>query len=190
MKHEFVTGFSGRKWPQVQSELAEFIALLQAEGVRSYLEIGCLYGDTFHAVGMALPEGARLVAVDLPGWKHGQPIGRHPHSGEYLKRAGADLSRRGRKVDVLLGDSHDVEVVNAVAALGPFDAVLIDGDHTPEGCAEDWRDYGPLGRIVAFHDIAGIPAVRSVFETARQNRLWREIVAGEPKGGIGIVWNT
>ena len=40
-------GFSGRHWPQTREEVEAFVALLVAEGVTSYLEIGCRYGDTF-----------------------------------------------------------------------------------------------------------------------------------------------
>jgi hypothetical protein len=30
---------------------------------------------------------------------------------------------------------------------------MIDGDHSYEGVRQDWLDYGPLGKMVAFHDI-------------------------------------
>lgn len=190
MKPDRAIGFSGRKWPQNQSELAEFVDLLKAERVRSYLEIGALHGDTFHHIGMALPEGSRLVGVDLPGWKHGQPIGKHKDSADYLCEAVSELNVRDRVAHVIIGDSHAAGVVEDVRRLAPFDAVLIDGDHTPEGCLADWRNYGTRGRLIAFHDITGIPAVRKVFHEAREGREWREIVSGTSnKGGFGIVWN-
>lgn len=190
MKPDRAIGFSGRKWPQNQSELAEFVDLLKAERVRSYLEIGALHGDTFHHVGMALPEGSRLVAVDLPGWKHGQPIGKHKDSAIALNAAINDLRRHGRDAHAFIGDSHAAGVVEDVRIFSPFDAVLVDGDHTDLGCRADWENYGPMARIIAFHDITGIPAVRKVFHEAREGKQWREIVSGmSNKGGFGIVWN-
>src|SRR5688572_2785031 len=119
-------GFSGKRWPQYQEEIDAFIALLQGEGVRSYLEIGCRYGDTFHAVGKALPKGSRLVAVDLPDTNRGKPIGKYGDSESYLRRAGKDLNS-DHDVHVFIGNSQAPEVVAAVAALGPYDAVMIDG---------------------------------------------------------------
>ena len=38
---------------------------------------------------------------------------------------------------------------------GPFDAILIDGDHSLAGVSKDWQLYGELAPLVAFHDIAG-----------------------------------
>jgi len=189
MRRDRRLGFSGQKWPQIASELDAFVALLRDEGVRSYLEIGALYGDTFHHVGMSLPEGARLVAADLPGWKHGAPIGRHGGSGEHLKAAARDLTKRNRFAHVIIGNSHDGAVIAEVGRHGPFDAVMIDGDHTPEGALADWLSYGPMGRIVAFHDIAGIAAVAALWQEARKGKRSRELVSGEAKGGIGVLWN-
>lgn len=183
-------GFSGQKWPQSTSEIDEFVALLVEEGVRSYLEIGSLYGDTFHYVGMALPEGSGLVAVDLPGWKHGQPIGKHGQSGKHLKLAARDLVKNGRDARVIIGNSHDPATIARVTEHAPFDAIMIDGDHTPEGAMADWLDYGSMGRIVAFHDIVGIPDVTGVWHQAREGKRWREIVSGEAKNGIGVLWRS
>ena len=36
---------------------------------------------------------------------------------------------------------------------GPYDLVFIDGDHSPAGVRADWQNYGPMARLVAFHDI-------------------------------------
>jgi predicted O-methyltransferase YrrM len=189
MRRDRRLGFSGKRWPQLVSELDAFVDLLAAEGVRSYLEIGALYGDTFHHIGMSLPKGAHLVAADLPGWKRGQPIGRHGGSGEYLKAAARDLKKRGREAHIIFGDSHDAETIAEVSKHAPFDAIMIDGDHTPKGAMADWQDYGQMGRIVAFHDIAGIPDVTKVWETVRKGNRWKEIISPDRQGGIGVIWN-
>ncbi len=194
-KRDRAKGFSGKGWPQLQSEFRPFVEMLKAEGVRSWLEIGCLYGDTFHAVGMALPEGSTLVAVDLPGTKRGIPgAGRHKDSADYLRRAAADLHERGQNVHVIIGDSHDRAIIAAARRCGPFDAVLIDGDHTLEGARQDWEAYGAMGRIVAFHDISGEKYradVRKVWHEARESALrWQEFVSDDVRGGIGVLWRS
>jgi predicted O-methyltransferase YrrM len=182
-------GFSGQKWPQSASEIDGFAALLRDEGIKSYLEIGSLYGDTFHFIGGTIGPGARLVAVDLPGWKLGQPIGKHKRSGYYLKAAARDLRKSGNDARVVIGDSHDEKTIAKVMADQPFDAVMIDGDHTFEGAVADWLNYGSMARIVAFHDIVGIADVTRLWRHAREGKRWQEILSGEVKNGIGVLWN-
>lgn len=187
-------GFSGKPHPQYPAELARFIALLVAAGVRSYLEVGCRYGDTVHAVGRALARGSRIVALDLPGAKSGQiNKGGHQDSGRYLEAAVADLRGAcGHDARVIFGDSHHPATLAQAAALGPYDALLIDGDHTAVGVMQDWLDYGPLARIVAFHDIAGegkwSRQVRPVFEAAAIGRHHRTFIQDGKRRGIGVVW--
>jgi hypothetical protein len=182
-------GWSGKPWPQFTEEVEAFIAILQSEGVRSYLEIGCRHGDTVHAVGMGLPVGSRIVACDLPGMRNGIPRRKHTDSGDYLQRAADDLIANGRKTTVVIGDSHSPDTVARVRALGPFDAILIDGDHSLDGATADWRNYGPMGRIVAFHDISGIKAVRKVFDdAARSCRRVQRISVDPTIAGIGVLW--
>lgn len=194
LKADRALGFSGQKWPQLQSELYQFVKILRDEKIRSYLEVGCLYGDTFHTIGMAMGEGARLVGVDLPGTKRGIiGAGKHKRSGEFLERAAADLRRRGREAHVIIGDSHDTDTIARAAAHAPYDAVFIDGDHTLEGARADWENYGPMGRIVAFHDIRGEnfrANVRVVWEEARKGHRWIEIAKGDKKGGFGVLWRS
>ena len=187
-------GWSGKTWPQRPQEVAGMIEVLNSEGVRSYLEVGCRYGDTFHAVGLALPEGSRCVACDLPGWRNGVKSQRHPRSHKYLQRAADDLSRKGRPASVIIGDSHHHKTVAAVKALAPFDAVFIDGDHTYEGVVEDWRNYGPMARIVAFHDVVGkkpeTSGPRQLFSELRASHR-HKLIAVDPDPaacGIGVIW--
>lgn len=189
-----LVGFSGKRWLQYKDEIDPFIRLLIDEGCTSYLEIGCCYGDNLHAVGMALPEGSKIVGVDYPGAYRGISNGykKWRDSGQYLKRAAADLLANGRNARIILGDSHEAGVIQAVAALGPFDAVFIDGDHSSKGVRQDWEAYGKLGRIVAFHDIAGdtwnAKNIKPTWWDARDGRKWKEIVAEPNNRGIGVIW--
>ncbi|MFO7971578.1 MAG: class I SAM-dependent methyltransferase [Desulfobacterales bacterium] len=184
-----IRGFSGTSWPQYMKELQGFIALLKDGNVKSYLEVGCRHGDTFHAVGLALPKGSLLVAVDLPGALWGKKGGgRHPKSDKSLYRAASDLEKRGQKAIVIIGDSHDSEVIKSVRKYAPFDAILIDGDHSFNGVRADWRNYGPMGILVAFHDIhAPKDKGASLFNELKQKYEYTEF-AYYNKGGIGVVW--
>ena len=184
-----IRGFSGTKWPQFPQEIQEFIRLLKNTDVKSYLEIGCRHGDTFHAVGLALPKGSLLVAVDLPGARSGKhTAGKCPNSGKALHRAASDLKKRGQKAIVIIGDSHSNEVIESVSKYSPFDAVFIDGDHSLDGVRADWRNYGPMGTLVAFHDIrAGKDKGASLFNELKQQYKYTE-VAFYDRGGIGVLW--
>jgi len=184
-----IRGFSGTKWPQFPHEIQEFIRLLKAKGVKSYLEIGCRHGDTFHAVGRALPKGSLLVAVDLPGARSGKVTGgNNPNSDKALHHAAADLKKRGQNAVVFIGNSHSREVVESVSKYSPFDAIFIDGDHSFDGAWADWHNYGPMGTLIAFHDIsAEDKGCASVYNKLKQQYSHTEF-AFYDRGGIGILW--
>lgn len=191
-----LTTFSGRRPSQNELELRGFIGLLAEHGVRRYLEIGSREGDTFHEVMLALPEGATGVAVDLPGGLWGKSSTR-----QQLPRAIEDLQLRGRKASCLFGDSQTDATKRLIVGRGPYDAALIDGDHTYAGVSRDWVLYRGIAPMVAFHDIVGDGC--SDKHTGAQvevPRLWAEIkdsglrtvefVSPGSKMGIGVVWST
>lgn len=184
--------FSGRKPSQIESELQGFISLLRDRGVRRYLEIGARHGDTFHDVMLSLPEGSTGVAVDLPGGLWGTA-----KSQQALKRAVADLKRRGYKASALFGNSQTDATRRLIVGRGPFDAILIDGDHTLPGVTADWRAYGGMAPLVAFHDIVGTGMREKVhgrpvevpilWQQLREQHDTVEFVAPESAMGIGVV---
>lgn len=176
---------------QHPAELEEFIALLKREGVRSYLEIGSKFGGLLWKVGNALPAGSRVVSIDLP-WGDGS----FKQSQPWLEKCVGALKGGGYDAHLLIGDSHDPASVAFAAGLAPFDCVMIDGDHSAEGVRADWENYGPLGRIVAFHDISWLPRP-SKKAPVEVPKFWDELKAGyrhvEIKrmagdNGIGILW--
>ena len=178
-----IRGFSRTIWPQYQEEIQKFITLLKIKRVTSYLEVGCRHGDTYHAVGLALPKGSLLVAVDLPGARLGK---NNQKSEKSLYHAASDLKRRGQNAVVIIGDSHSSKVYKKVKKHAPFDVVFIDGDHSPEGARADWNDYGPMARLVAFHDIQ--TKVAPLYKELKQQYKHMEFAFFQ-KGGIGIIWN-
>lgn len=188
-----LTTFSGRRASQDEFELRSFIAFLQERGVRRYLEIGARHGDTFHEVVCSLPPGSTAVAVDLPGGLWGTEKSR-----AHLEHAVADLVARGYKASCLFGDSQTDATKRLIVGRGPYDAILIDGDHTLAGVTRDWALYGDMAPLVAFHDIVGTGQAERVHGSPVEVPiLWdaivrsgadvREFVAPDSKMGIGAV---
>jgi hypothetical protein len=189
---EGLTTRSGRRASQRADELGPFIELLQAEGVRRYLEIGARHGDTFFEVMRALPAGAKGVAVDLPGGAWGIRSSRAALDG-----AIAELRELGYDASAIYGDSQSAGVQQMVRCRGPYDAVLIDGDHRLAGVMADWAAFGKLAPLVAFHDIAGEDAtagdgtpveVPLAWQSIKRERRHVEIVGAARGFGIGVVW--
>jgi hypothetical protein len=176
---------------QYDAELAAFIALLIQNGVTSYLEVGSKFGNTVRAVANSLPMGSRVVSLDLPwGDKSSEPI---------LCKAICDLSTRGYDAHLILGDSTQPHVLEKAAALGPYDAILIDANHTAPYVWKDFLNYLPLAtKLIAFHDIAYDKPVRPGRMPIEVKKVWDEIkyayrhteIKLDPSGsnGIGIIY--
>src|SRR5689334_18078350 len=110
---------------QHEKELAEYLALLQAEGVRSYLEVGAKYGGCLWRVAHALPVGSRVVSIDLP-YGDGSFKKSEPHLEECIEA----LKAKGYDAHLFFGDSTSQKAIDFAANLGPFDCVMIDADHS------------------------------------------------------------
>lgn len=102
------------------------------------------------------------------------------------------------KVELVTGDTHTAPFQDQLKAkLGgrPVDFLFVDGDHTREGVARDFADYGPLvrsGGIIAFHDIVHRQAIETnqvgAFwdELKRHANGWEELVDQLDQVGFGI----
>lgn len=179
---------------QDRRELAAFTELLQRENVRSYLEIGSKHGGSLWIIARALPKGSRVVSVDLP---HGDTS--FKETEPTLKECVVALKGLGYDAHLFLGDSTDQSIVKAVEALGPFDACFIDANHTVPYVRSDWHNYGPMARMVAFHDIGWIQRPQPGKKPIEVPQVWNEIKGGfrhqEIKmcprdNGIGIIWRN
>lgn len=188
-----LTTRSGRNPSQNEFELRGFIALLQEQGVTRYVEIGARHGDTFFDVMRALPRGSVGVAVDLPGGLWGTSKSRRP-----LEEAVSELCGLGYHASLLFGDSQAAATQRLVTARGPFDAILIDGDHTLAGVTRDWELYRGLAPLIAFHDIVGTGQIEKVggrpvevpilWAQLRERYRHVEFIDADSKMGIGVLW--
>jgi cephalosporin hydroxylase len=185
--------FSGRPASQSEMELRSFIDLLKAEKVATYLEIGARHGDSFHEIMRHLPKGSKGVAVDLPGGKWGNSASRRA-----LDAAIEDLKALGYDASAIYGDSTAAGVRQLIAARGPYDAILIDGDHSLPGVTADWEFCRSRARIIAFHDIAGqgekqkrtghLVEVPFLWDTLKHQHEHQEFIDPSYKMGIGVLF--
>jgi cephalosporin hydroxylase len=179
----------GHKLLQYPGELEELIVIFTNNGVKSYLEIGCKYGGSLWQVGRSLPQGSTIVGVDLM---------QYPDIYTRLQDAAAHLT--GQHVHLIKGDSTNRDIINRVEKLGPFDACLIDGNHTLPYVKKDWENYGPMCRLVAFHDINWFRPPGHA-EQIKYNisvpQFWNkikidyrhvEIKKDKQDNGIGVLW--
>ena len=165
-------------------------------GSARILEIGSRYGESLRGLasaaclcpnltyeGKSTANRIRLVGVDLgvdPFSPDGEDI-----AGP-LTQTITDLCAQGYDARLVLGDSHDPKVVEIVRELGPYDFVFIDGDHSYDGVYQDYRNYGPMAKVVAFHDIVygkpGHDGAKVLWQQIKQNQCRAEYV----RSGLGI----
>lgn len=180
---------------QDPNEFRSFLKLIKKHNVRRYLEIGSKHGGSFWRVVTSLPRGARAVSVDLP---HGDTS--FKQSEPHLRACILRLKELGYDAHLFLSDSTDIETVERVRQLAPFDLVFIDGNHTEPYVWKDWYNYGPLANIVAFHDISWFRAVPDskkmpidvpkVWGKLKQEFDHVEIKQCPQDNGIGIIWRN
>jgi predicted O-methyltransferase YrrM len=169
---------SQSKW-----EIDGLVLLLNQYNVGTMLEIGSKNGATARYL-------ANKCALKTVVMVDNDP-------GPDLLKTVEKIRRDGVAAYYLPMDSQDQETVAHVAQHAPFDFVFIDGDHTYEGCRSDWLNYGPMGNIVAFHDITGDgKGKEGRFEVGKAwtaikspYRATFEIVEYGRQMGIGVVWN-
>ncbi len=184
---------------QLSREIEEFVQLMKDNNIKSYLEIGSMYGGSLWLVTRIMPKGARIVTVDLPS--HGKP-----HAAQSLQECIRHLRRDNFDAHLIVGDSTSPDTVKKVRALGPFDAGLIDGNHTLPYVTKDWENYGPMCNIVAFHDInyhrsqeeiarmrEQLPGVKAIdvppfWDKLKTGYRHVEIKHDKRDNGLGILW--
>jgi hypothetical protein len=152
--HPF-TGKGLLHW-QYPNQFSKYLALLSKLRISSYLEIGVRHGGTFVITTEYLQKFNPLekaVGVDL---------GYSPSVVEYAK-----LNRKARffQADTQTERFHDM-----VKKEGWFDLVLIDGNHEPVECRNDYLTVKDKAGVLVLHDISSVicPGVQA---------LWKELKA-------------
>ena len=146
---------------------SEILALAKAVAVlkpRRILEIGTARGGTLFIWAQLGAETVVSCDLEDPGPKRS------------FYQAFPPPGSRCRVVH-LSGDSHQSafkQRIEQELAGKPVDFLFIDGDHTEQGVAADYRDYHALvrpGGIIAFHDIAE----RQSLPTNQVQHFWRKL---------------
>jgi predicted O-methyltransferase YrrM len=170
---------------QITTEIDAFIAILRREGCRSFLEIGSKFGATLWRVANALPKGSRIVSVDINV------------NGRDLRECVYALQSKGYDAHLIIGNSKSEITAKQARRLGPYDALFIDGNHKLEYVESDWKTYGPMAKIVGFHDIGwrrATPAapnrilVPEFWATIKDDYRHDEILHDPNQNGIGVIW--
>jgi hypothetical protein len=125
-----------------------------ATGARRVVELGVYEGSSALVFCRALGRGAELHLVDpfieavgpgqlRPGW--------HANQRATRLALGRAACHDGPRLCWHVARSQDV----GRQWSGTVDLVFVDGDHSPQGCREDWEAWRPHvrpGGAVAFHD--------------------------------------
>lgn len=175
--HQAVTRHMCR---QDETELAMLLRIVAAAHPVLIVELGCDVGGSLYAWRQL---GAAVIGVSF----------------------GPEDSQWARVIDhgatVIEGDTHDPatqeKLVTELAGRVPG-FVFIDGDHSEDGCRQDWELAVRLGApMVGFHDVSeyrlpGDPGVRAVFAEACETYPSVTIrnPADDSNPGAGIVWLT
>lgn len=159
---------------QNREELIELCRLIDALGVRSYLELGAWTGRLVRALHRLFD--FQLVAVCDDGWArhHGLPLELPPGALLFEGDAGSEAFARWRR------------------DLGPVDLVLIDADHHYHAVQRDFELNRALGaRLIALHDITGDNR-----HTVGVRRFWQQLDHGHkreivlPHRELGLARST
>jgi hypothetical protein len=135
---------------QYPNQFSKYLVELSRHRIESYLEVGVRHGGTF--------------VVTTEYLKRFRPL-RLALGNDLLPMPGLEpYARSEPEVELLRGSSHGPRFWLTARRRGPFDLVLIDGDHTEEGCRRDFELLRDQARLIAFHDIAsevveGVPTV-------------------------------
>jgi cephalosporin hydroxylase len=129
----------GIKLWQYPIQFAPFIKWLDTIKPKSYLEIGCRWGGCFIVISEIIKrnnENAKLLACDL--------IDKSELLHEYSNFQKFDYFQNSSASEEFKGIIDDI------------DMVFIDGDHSYDGCLNDWNLFKDNlnTRYIVFHDIS------------------------------------
>ena len=130
-------GLGIRSW-QYPSQFSRYLTFLRSQRIGRYAEIGCRHGGTFVITVEYL---SRFHAVE-------QAVAVDPFHSAAMQRY-AELNPKVRYINRYSTDAEAIQHLQSCR----WDLVLIDGDHTFEGVANDYLIMRSHARVMAFHDI-------------------------------------
>jgi predicted O-methyltransferase YrrM len=172
----FALWAAGAAAPETQTTAAERRCLCRyASAATVAVEIGAWHGVTTAQLKGAMPEGAKLFAVDpyFPG-RLGFSFQKIISASEVRRSAGLATVRFVRCTGV------EAASLFAGQRFG-IDLVFVDGDHSYDGVSADWHSWSPLirpGGFVALHDSRSTPE-RDIHD-AGSARFTREVILTDP----------
>ncbi|MCK5604580.1 class I SAM-dependent methyltransferase [Candidatus Pacearchaeota archaeon] len=146
---------NGLKTTQLPKQFAEYLIYLSKMHIESYLEIGVRFGGAFIITVEYLKrfnEGFHTAAcIDVKPIQTNLLRYKDYHNFEYVY-----MNSRKPEVKEWIKDKV-------------FDLVLIDGDHSYEGCRNDYDLVRGKAKIIALHDHIMIDGVKKVWNEVRSN---------------------
>jgi hypothetical protein len=143
------------------------ISLCKSYGVTAIWEIGTFQGHSSKAFSEA---GFKVVTSDIE----------------------SHVLRKDKTVRYIIGQSSEINFEVAKLLEGETVAVFIDGDHSYEGCAKDFKALESVGlsNFVFFHDAqnAGCMGVNQFIREQHRNPHYESLIIPTVDGtGLGIV---
>ncbi len=137
---------------QSQYEIIEFSKFYNKLNCKNILEIGSLWGGTFHILCKLSDSIGKKITIDYPFYNELKDRERYDEAVNRMKTF-------SNNVITIEADSHKEETINKLKEVlngEELDFIFIDGDHTYEGVKQDYEMYKSLvkdGGYIAFHDI-------------------------------------
>jgi cephalosporin hydroxylase len=149
-------GVQSWQWP---NQFGRYLANLADRKIDSYMELGISHGGTFIITNEYLRRfnpGLVSVGIDIE-----------------IKPGVKDYQNATDNITIIEANTRSSQVCR-LASRRLWGLVLIDGDHSEEGCWADYQTVKEFAALVAFHDISNdvFPGVGAV---------WRKLAAILPR---------
>jgi len=144
--YDALQNFPDFKTDQKRQEIIPLLRILADRKPRFLCEIGTSFGGTLFQLARVSHQQAKIISIDC-----GLSVVR--------ARVHAGMANNSQRIFGLRTDSgarDTIERVTRLLGTNKLDFLLIDGDHSYEGVAGDFKNYSPLvkkGGLIAFHDV-------------------------------------
>lgn len=184
----------GLEFPTGPGVLCAIIHVL-APNSKTYAEIGVRYGHSILNVLNEFNVDRAFGVGDFRNYGRSTKRGGKP-SPNAVRDMAMELRIDSSRIEIIQGNSHDdstLQMLRSALQGCPLDILYIDGDHTENGCYQDWQMYSPLvadSGIVVFDNYAPpkhttngvIIATKRMNFGGRQTLDWRENFIVLPEG--------